>query len=42
MVLELEQHLLISQAPGAKLICSKSGDIITYRDFIRLMMQDQI
>ncbi|MBN2665023.1 MAG: hypothetical protein JXR67_00820 [Bacteroidales bacterium] len=42
MVLELEQHLLISQATEAKLICSKSGDIITYRDFVRLMMQDQI
>ncbi len=42
MVLELEQDLLISQAPKAKLICSKNGDIITYRDFVRLMIQDQV
>jgi hypothetical protein len=42
MVLELEQDMLISQAPKAKLILSKNGEIVTYRDFVRLMMQDQV
>ncbi len=42
MVLELEQEMLISQAPKAKLICSKSGEIMTYRDVVRFMIQDQI
>jgi hypothetical protein len=38
MVLELEQELLVSQAPKAKLILSKNGDIITYNEFIKLMI----
>jgi hypothetical protein len=42
MVLEIEQGLLISQAAKAKLILSKSGEIINYRDFIRLMIQEQL
>jgi alpha-galactosidase len=42
MVLEIEQGMLISQAPNAKLISSKSGEILAYSDFIRLMIQDQV
>jgi hypothetical protein len=42
MVLEIEQNLLISQASKAKLILSKSGEILAYKDFIRLMIQEQI
>jgi hypothetical protein len=42
MVLEIEQGMLISQAPKAKLILSKSGEIITYPDFVRLMIQEEI
>jgi len=42
MVLELEQDMLISQAPKAKLISSKNGEIMTYRDFVRLMVQEQV
>lgn len=41
MVLEIEQSMLISQAPNAKLILSKSGEILAYRDFIRQMIQEQ-
>lgn len=39
MVLEIEQELLISQASKAKLILTRNGQIIDYREFIRLMMQ---
>ena len=42
MVLELEQDMLVSQAPKAKLISSKNGELMTYRDFVRLMIQDQV
>jgi hypothetical protein len=42
MVLEIEQNLLISQAPKAKLILSKSGEILAYKDFIKLMIQEQL
>jgi hypothetical protein len=42
MVLEIEQGMLISQAPNAKLISSKSGEILTYSDFVRLMIQEQL
>jgi len=42
MVLAIEQDMLISQAPKAKLIISKSGEIITYKDFVKLMIQEQI
>jgi alpha-galactosidase len=41
MVLEIEQDMLISQAPKAKLILSKNGEIMTYRDFVRLMISEQ-
>jgi hypothetical protein len=41
MVLEIEQEMLTSQAPKAKLILSRSGEILAYRDFIKLMMQEQ-
>jgi alpha-galactosidase len=42
MLLEIEQEMLISQAPKAKLILSKSGEILAYRDFVKLMIQEQI
>ena len=42
MVLEIEQEMLISQAPKAKLIMSKSGEILTYRDFVKIMIHEQI
>jgi len=41
MVLELEQGMLVSQAPKAKLISSKSGEILAYSDFVKLMIQEQ-
>jgi hypothetical protein len=41
MVLAIEQDMLISQAPKAKLILSKSGEILTYKDFVKLIMQEQ-
>jgi len=41
MVLELEQEMLISQAPEAKLILSKSSEILSYSDFIKLMIQEK-
>jgi hypothetical protein len=42
MVLEIEQVMLVSQAPKAKLISSKSGEILAYGDFVKLMIQEQI
>lgn len=42
MVLALEQELLISQAKKAKLIISKSGEILSYNDYIKIMAQEQI
>ncbi|MBN2863188.1 MAG: adenylyl-sulfate kinase [Bacteroidales bacterium] len=42
MVLEIEQDKLISQAPNAKLIVSRSGKILAYKDFVKLMIQEQI
>jgi alpha-galactosidase len=42
MVLEIEQGMLISQAPNAKLIISRSNEILDYKDFIRLMMQELV
>jgi hypothetical protein len=36
-VLEIEQELLVSQAHKAKIIISKSGEIISYDEFRRLM-----
>ena len=41
MVLEIEQNLLISQASKAKLIVSKSGDILSYEEFINVMVKQQ-
>jgi alpha-galactosidase len=41
MVLEIEQGMLVSQAPKARLISSKSGEILAYSDFVRLMVQEQ-
>ena len=41
MVLAIEQEMLVSQAVNAKLILSKSGDILSYRDFVRLTLQEQ-
>jgi len=41
MVLAIEQEMLVSQAPNAKLILSKSGEVLTYRDFLKLMLQEQ-
>jgi hypothetical protein len=40
MVLELEQEMLICQAPKAKLILSKSSEILAYSDFLKLMLQE--
>jgi hypothetical protein len=42
MILEIEQDKLISQAPNAKLILSRSGEILAYKDFVKLMIQEQI
>jgi hypothetical protein len=42
MVLAIEQEMLVSQAPNAKLIVSKSGEILPYRDFLKLMLQEQV
>ena len=42
IVLEIEHDMLISQAPNAKLILSKSGEILSYDDFVRLMIQEQV
>jgi hypothetical protein len=39
MVLELEQEMLISQAPNAKLIIAKNNEMLTYSDFVRLMVK---
>lgn len=41
MVLALEQEMLVSQAPNAKLILSKSGEILTYKNFAKLVLQDE-
>ncbi len=40
MVLGIEQELLISQAPRAKLIVSKSGELLTYREYAKIMAQE--
>lgn len=42
MVLTIEQDMLISQASRAKIILSKSGEILSYKDFMKLMVQDRI
>jgi alpha-galactosidase len=42
MVLEIEQGMLISQASKAKLIISRSNEILAYSDFVRLMIVEQV
>jgi alpha-galactosidase len=42
MVLEIEQGMLISQATNAKLIISKGNEILNYKDFVSLMMQELV
>jgi hypothetical protein len=42
MVLEIEQGMLISQAAKAKMIISKNNELLTYKDFARLMTGKQI
>jgi hypothetical protein len=42
MVLEIEQGMLVAQAPMAKLILSKSGELLSYREFIKQMIQEQV
>ncbi len=39
MVLEIEQDMLISQAVKAKLIISKSGELLSYNDYVKIMFQ---
>ena len=41
MILGIEQEILISQAPKAKLILSRNGKILAYRDFVKLIIQDK-
>jgi hypothetical protein len=41
MILAIEQSMLVSQAPDAKLIISKNGEILTYSEFVRLMINEQ-
>ncbi len=41
MVLEIEQELLIRQAGKAKLILSKSGELLTYEAYLRLMEESR-
>ncbi len=38
MVLAIEQELLVSQAPKAGMIVSKSGEIISYGEFVKIMV----
>lgn len=42
LVLGIEQDLLVSQALKAKLIVSKSGDMLSYNDYIKLMTNGQL
>lgn len=42
MVLEIEQEMLVSQASNAKLIVSKSGEILPCDEFIRIMMMEKL
>lgn len=41
LVLELEQDILFSQASKAKLIVSKDGEILSFSDYTRLMMEQR-
>jgi len=40
MVLGIEQEMLVSQAPRAKLIVSKNCELLSYGDFVKIMQQD--
>jgi len=40
LVLSIEQDLLVSQAKRAKLIVSKSCEILSYEEFLKVMMPD--
>jgi hypothetical protein len=40
MVLSIEQEMLISQAPNAKMILSKGGEILSHRVFMKLTLED--
>ena len=39
MVLALEQDMLVAQAPKAKLILSKSGEILPYKEFLKMNLE---
>jgi hypothetical protein len=41
MVLQIEQDMLVSQAQKAKLILSKSNEILSYSELIRIMLEEQ-
>jgi hypothetical protein len=41
MVLAIEQELLVSQARNARLILSKSSEVLSYGDYMKLMLQEQ-
>jgi hypothetical protein len=41
MVLAIEQDLLVSQAPRAKLIVSKNCELLSYGDYLKIMNQEQ-
>lgn len=41
MVLSIEQEMLFSQAPNAKLILSKGGKLLTYAEYLALTLQAQ-
>jgi alpha-galactosidase len=41
MVLAIEQEMLVSQARNAKLILSKSGNLLTYSDYVALTLGEQ-
>lgn len=40
MVLGIEQEMLVSQAVKAKIILAKSGDVLSYNDYIRAISND--
>jgi len=42
MVLAIEQDMLISQAPRAKLIISKNCELLSYREYLKVMQQDLV
>jgi alpha-galactosidase len=41
MVLGIEQDMLVSQASKAKLIVAKSGELLSYSDYCRIMLQEK-